>query len=327
MSVYTHITLAEVQPFVAGFDLPPAQALVPIKGGIENSNYFLTLADGRELVLTIFEELGASEAAFLGPLLGHIARHGVPVAAPLAIRETVRQNQCLGTLAGKPAQLAPRLAGRHPQQPDSAQCAAMGRTLAHLHLALCDYPLDRPNAHGAEWWDEVAARRRPLMTPDEQALLDRTLAALVNIRQRFPALPGGLIHGDLFRDNTLFTGNTVSAVLDFSECSHDYWLLDIAITCNDFCRAWPGDDPDPARQEAFLAGYGDVRALGADEQTALPVFLAVAAMRFWLSRLDIGQRNAEEGRAGEHVTQKNPDEMKRLLTARLNATCPSELLA
>lgn len=318
MSVYTHITLAEVQPFVAGFGLPPAQALVPIKGGIENSNYFLTLADGRELVLTIFEELGAEEAAFLGPLLGHIGRHDVPVAAPLAYRLADRPDQCLGTLADKPAQLAPRLAGRHPEQPGIAQCAAMGRALARLHLALRDYPLSRPNAHGAEWWDEVAARRRPLMTPAEQALLDRTLAALATIRQRFPALPSGLIHGDLFRDNTLFTANTVSAVLDFSECSHDHWLLDIAITCNDFCRAWPGDHPDPVRRAAFLGGYGEVRPLGADEQAALPVFLAVAAMRFWLSRLDIGQRNAEEGRSGEHVTQKNPDEMKQLLSALLS---------
>ena len=50
MSVYTHITLADVQPFVAGHGLPPAITLVPIKGGIENSNFFLTLTDGRELV-------------------------------------------------------------------------------------------------------------------------------------------------------------------------------------------------------------------------------------------------------------------------------------
>lgn len=313
MSVYTHITLADVQPFVAGYALPAATALAPIKGGIENSNYFLTLADGRELVLTIFEELPRDEADFLGPLLAHLAAQGLPVAGPLADRH----GQRLGTLAGKPAQLAPRLAGRHPEQPDIAQCAAMGRTLARLHLALQGYPLARTNAHGAAWWEAVAARRRPLMSAEEQGLLDRTLGALAAITQRYPSLPAGLIHGDLFRDNTLFSGTTVTGVLDFSECSHDHWLLDIAITANDFCRQWPGDTPDAVRLAAFAGGYGEVRALGADEQAALPVFLAVAAMRFWLSRLDIGQRNAEEGRAGEHVTQKNPDEMKHLLTVLL----------
>ncbi|MFP5430442.1 MAG: homoserine kinase, partial [Gammaproteobacteria bacterium] len=108
-------------------------------------------------------------------------------------------------------------------------------------------------------------------------------------------------------------GTIVTGVLDFSECSHDILLLDIAITANDFCRQWPAHEPDGMRLAAFVGGYGEIRALSADEQAALPIFLAVAAMRFWLSRLDIGQRNAEEGRAGEHVTQKNPDEMKRLL--------------
>jgi len=313
MSVYTHLTLADVQPFVAAYSLPAARALEPIKGGIENSNYFLTLTDGRALVLTLFEELGADEASFLGPLLAHLARHGVPVAGPL----TDRSGQHLRTLAGKPAQLAPRLAGAHPEQPDAAQCAAMGRTLAQLHVALRDYPLSRPNAHGAAWWEDVAARRRPLLPAGDQALLDRTLTALADIRQRHPQLPTGLIHGDLFRDNTLFSGNAVTGVLDFSECSHDHWLLDIAITGNDFCRDWPRNTPDPVRLSAFLQGYTEVRPLGADEQTALPVFLAVAAMRFWLSRLDIGQRNAEEGRAGEHVTQKNPEEMKQLLAVLL----------
>lgn len=309
MSVYTHITLADLPPLLTGYDLPAATALVPIKGGIENSNYFLTLADGRELVLTIFEELQRDEADFLGPLLAHLATQGLPVAGPLADRS----GQRLTTLAGKPAQLAPRLTGQHPEQPDAAQCAAMGRTLARLHVALHGYPLERRNAHGADWWQAVAARRRPLMTAEEQALLDRTLNMLADITQRYPLLPAGLIHGDLFRDNTLFAGTTVTGVLDFSECSHDILLLDIAITANDFCRQWPAHEPDGMRLAAFVGGYGEIRALRADEQAALPVFLAVAAMRFWLSRLDIGQRNAEEGRAGEHVTQKNPDEMKRLL--------------
>jgi homoserine kinase type II len=213
--------------------------------------------------------------------------------------------------------LAPRLSGQHPDHPDIAQCAAMGRALARLHLALRGYPLVRTNAHGAAWWQAVAARRRPLMTAEERSLLDRTLAALAHVTHHYPALPSGLIHGDLFRDNTLFAGNTVTGVLDFSECSHDYWLLDIAITANDFCRPWPAPEPDAVRLAAFVGGYGEERPLGSDEHAALPVFLAVAAMRFWLSRLDIGQRNAEEGRAGEHVTQKNPDEMKHLLTVLL----------
>jgi homoserine kinase type II len=315
MSVYTLLSLQDIQPFVAAYGLPVATTLTPIKGGIENSNYFLTLADGRELVLTLFEELSATNAAFLAPLLTHLQSAGIAVAAPLPDRHQVR----LGRLAGKPAQLAPRLSGSHPDMPSATQCRAMGSALAALHLALQDYPLHRDNAHGPEWWNDVATRWQPRLSVTDRELLTRTLAQYARVCAEHPDLPRGLIHGDLFRDNTLFSGDSVSAILDFSETSRDHWLLDISITVNDFCRQWPSDEPDSQRRDAFLQGYESRRALTAAEKKALPVFLAVAAMRFWLSRLDIGSRNAEEGRGGEHVLEKDPAEM-RALCARLLAS-------
>lgn len=307
MSAYTHVDLADVQPLLLACDQPAAVSLLPIKGGIENSNYFLTLPDGRELVLTLFEELSAGEAHFLGPLLTHLSAAGLPVAAPL--RDT--SGNWLHRLAGKPAQLAPRLQGQHPLHPDTGQCRAMGEALARLHLALRDYPLERSNAHGPDWWAAVAARWEARLPEADRQLLQATLASYGSLP--VDALPQGLIHGDLFRDNMLFTGSSVSGVLDFSECGQDHWLLDIAITSNDFCREWPEDMPDPARQNAFVSGYESLRPLTPPERKALPVFLAVAALRFWLSRLEVQERNREEGRGGDHVLQKDPAEMRELL--------------
>lgn len=312
MSVYTLLSLQDIQPFVESYGLAPAVTLTPIKGGIENSNYFLTLADGRDLVLTLFEELGEREAAFLSPLLTHLHDAGIAVAAPLADRHA----HALNHLAGKPAQLAPRLPGSHPHAPGLAQCRAMGEALASLHIALRGYPLQRENTHGQAWWEVVAKRWLPRLPPAEKQLLENVLARYAQTLAENPALPMGLIHGDLFRDNTLMRGDTVTAILDFSETSHDHWLLDIAITVNDFCRHWSDDGlsnaPDTSRRVAFLQGYESRRPLNPDEKSALPVFLAVAAMRFWLSRLDVGARNAAEGRGGEHVLEKDPAEMREL---------------
>ena len=86
MSVYTALTLSDTRAFLANYALPAAVALEPIKGGIENSNFFVRLADDRELVLTLFEELPAAEAAFLGPLLAHLAAAGIsPCFLPFEI--------------------------------------------------------------------------------------------------------------------------------------------------------------------------------------------------------------------------------------------------
>lgn len=315
MSVYTQLSLQDIQPFVASYELPAAQHLLPIKSGIENSNYFLTLVDGRALVLTLFEELQGREAEFLAPLLAHLQAAAVPVAAPLRNRA----GRALNSLAGKPAQLAARLHGEHPQAPSRAQCRAMGAALADLHLAWQDYALVRENAHGSAWWQGVAARWLPRLPESERHLLQSVLTAYAQTQHQHAALPCGLIHGDLFRDNVLMQGDGVTAILDFSETSQDHWLLDIAITMNDFCRQWPQDAPDAARREAFLQGYASRRPLRPAENAALPVFLAVAAMRFWLSRLDVSARNQAEGRAGEHVLEKDPAEMQRLCAALMQA--------
>lgn len=269
--------------------------------------------DGREFVLTLFEELNAEEAAFLAPLLQHLQQAGVSVAAPL----TANNGLSLLTLNDKPAQLAPRIIGTHPQPVTVAQCKAMGHALATLHLALKKYPLKRLNAHGQKWWQTEAKKARAKMTAIEQLLLDTVLDDFEETIEDFDDLPKGLIHGDLFRDNTLFDGDKLTAILDFSEAGKDYWLLDIAITVNDFCSDWPNVSLNTDLYHAFLAAYQQVRPLTDDEHEVLPTFLAMAATRFWLSRLSVARRNAEEGRMGDDVLQKDPQEMLNMVKARL----------
>jgi homoserine kinase type II len=319
MSVYTLIQPADLSPLLQAYGLGAVMALEPIQGGIENSNYFLTVEapeGARELVLTLFEELNPADAAFLPPLLVHLHAAGVPVAAPLATLDGRYQP----VFFGKAVQVAPRLRGGHVEMPGPAENEAMGRALAGLHRALAGYPLHRSNAHGADWWKEVAARWRSRLPEGDGELLACTLEDFESVTARLRDLPRGLIHGDLFRDNTLFDGGAVSGILDFSETAEDFLLLDVAITMNDFCRAWPAITLRQPSVRAFMSGYEAVRPLTPAEREALPLFLAVAAMRFWLSRLDINARNAAEGRTGEHVLEKDPKEMRDMMRERLGAT-------
>lgn len=313
MSVYTALSFEQIQDFVKGYG-QTLQSVTPIQNGIENSNWFISCSDGSEWVITLFEELNFAQAAQLGSLLDGIAQHGLPVAAPLINQHGER----LSILADKPIQLAPRLRGQHPMQPTTAQCQAMGQGLAQLHLAMQSLDWHKHNAHGQSWWQATAAALRPLMNADDQRLLDQLFAQFAMTQAQVGALPRGLIHGDLFRDNTLFEGEHLSGILDFSECCTDEYVLDIAITLNDFCSDWPDVGLDDHKKNAFLQGYQQIRPLIDAEQTALPIYLAMAAGRFWLSRLQVAERNRIDGRVGEHVLQKDPSEMKRMVWGRLH---------
>lgn len=312
MSVYTQLSLSQIQDFSSQYGLL-VTAIEPIQGGIENSNYFVQLQDGRQLVLTIFEEIDSHEAGMLVPVLRHLTAAGIPVATPLASLH----GQHILNLMQKPAQLAPRLAGSHPMQPTVAQAASMGTGLARLHLALHSYDLQRESNHGQAWWQQTADHMLANLPAQQRDLLQRVFSEFSTAQAAYPQRPCGLIHGDLFRDNTLFTGDSLSGVLDFSELSSDELLLDIAICLNDFCSAWPDVALDSAKAQAFLQAYHQLRLLTVDEQQLLPVYLAMAACRFWLSRLQVAQRNASESRGGEHVLEKDPEEMRLMLEQRL----------
>jgi len=155
------------------------------------------------------------------------------------------------------------------------------------------------------------------MNAQDQALLAQVFQQFAAITQQHPDRPTGFIHSDLFRDNTLFEGDHLQGILDFYELNQDEWLFDIAISINDFCTAYPQAHLDQAKADAFLAAYQSVRLLTADELACLNIFLAMAACRFWSMRLQVAQKNAEQGRTGDDILQKDPLEMRMMLKDRL----------
>lgn len=317
MSVYTVLTLEEVKGFAQRFNFTVTR-ITPIQNGIENSNYFVDLDDGRELVLTLFEELSKNEAEVLSRLMLRLFDQGLPVAVPLADMADIY----IHLQGGKPAQFAPRLAGSSPTHPNLTQVIQMGAALAQLHLALENDPLPeekiQKSGYSPAWWEVSKNELKPSLSDTDQRLLDQVFEQFFAVKQRYPDLPQGLIHGDLFRDNTLFEDNELSAILDFTTVAYDDWLMDIAITMNDFCTHYPDVVLDAERADAFIAAYESIRKLTENERLALPAFLAMAACRFWMSRLQTAIRNHAENRVNDDVLVKDPNEMKRMVVERLN---------
>ncbi|MFM2318893.1 MAG: hypothetical protein RLZZ215_1514 [Pseudomonadota bacterium] len=306
MSVFTPVNAQELAEFLSHYAVGELVDYQGIAAGVENSNFFVNTTTGT-YVLTLFEQHTPTELEYFLQVMQHMAQAQLPIAAPL--------HDCTGrllrTCKAKPAALITCLTGQtlDQQAANPQQSAAIGRVLAHIHLAGRSFPLKRAPDRGHEWRMQTAQRLLPLLEPSDYALLSKTLISQQALN--FNQLPTGLIHADLFRDNALFLNNQLSGVLDWYYACDDCWLYDLAIVVNDWC-CFENGALDAERLIACLRAYHQIRPLTPAEAEQWPNLLAAAALRFWLSRLVAKL----EPRAGSLVLQKDPLEFRQKLEHR-----------
>jgi homoserine kinase type II len=238
MSVFTPVTDADLAAWLKNYAIGRLDSLQGISAGVQNSNFFVTTSLGR-YVLTLFETMPRAELPFYLHLMAHLARHGLPVPAPSPTGTTNTWAPCRASRrcwsAGSPA--APRWRRTRPTARASARCWP-GCT-----WPACPSAASRPTPR-AEWRRDCAARVRAHLPADEQAELDAELAFQAGFDLK--ALPQGVIHADLFRDNVLWDGDFVGGVIDFYFAGHDALLFDVAVTVNDWCAAPTAASTRPA---------------------------------------------------------------------------------
>ncbi len=312
MAVYTEVSFAEAAALIDGLGIGELRELKACSGGIENTNYFATTSAGR-YVLTVFERLTAAELPFYLHLMKHLADRGQPVPGPHADG----RGDILLSLKGKPAAVVDRLAGEHHLAPDAADCSSVGAVLAGLHLAGRDFALVQPNLRGLAWWTCTVPVVLPHLDFDRARLMADELAfqSHLGASAAFAALPRGVVHGDLFRDNVMFEGDRLAGVFDFYFAGVDCLLFDIAVALNDWCIDLDSGRLDEDRATAFVDGYHAVRPLDAGELRLLPAMMRAAAFRFWLSRV----WDAELPRDALVLTAHDPTHFERVLRERREA--------
>ncbi|RDB42080.1 homoserine kinase [Halomonas sp. DQ26W] len=308
MAVFTPLSDAQVAEFLSRFDVGSLASLEGVAGGTENSTFFVT-TDRRELVLTLFEQGEHQELPFFVELLDYLDEHRLPVAGPVHDREGV----ALHSLSGKPSLLFPRLAGRHPLSPSLEQCRVLGDALGHMHVVSQHFPGHRPNPRDLNWLMAMHHRVLVYLSPEDQTLMKDEVEIYQGVFGDAPPLPQGALHGDLFRDNTLFEGDRLGGIIDFyNGCTGDL-LFDLAIVIND----WATDADgllDAERHDVILRAYQNRRLLTATERDVWPTMLRMTALRYWLSRLLVVYVDPP----AHDLTPHDPGQFHTILTARLN---------
>ena len=280
MALLTELSLENAAPLLRGFGLE-LHRIEPLTAGSVNSNFRLIDAAGQVYFARLYEEQDHAGAVREHALVRALDEAGVPVVRALKNRE----GGSLADFQGKAFAVFPWREGDILCQGrvTAEACRKLGAALAGVHLCSARAP---------------ALPEGRFRIPDLRERLKRVegagraslLPAAVTIRARLDHyeahrahnLEQGICHGDLFRDNVLWQGVELAALLDFESACRSNFAYDLMVTALAWCY---GSEFDTRLVQALFDGYRSVRPVPAAEVAALRSEGAIACLRFATTRL------------------------------------------
>ncbi|MEO1369162.1 MAG: phosphotransferase [Acidobacteriota bacterium] len=265
----------EVTTTMAEFGLGDVEE-VTMLGGWTNTNCHVVSERGPHL-LKLYSGRSLEELQLGFEVAERLERHQFPSAPPLL---TTGGDPIL-PVGSRFAMVYDFLPGQTPT-PSAVVAEQIGRALAKLHR------IEPPEKLGPFSWSvsaiRVLQRSEATRFPGHPFFQWLTEAEELTRLPPGEALPRGLVHADLFPDNTLFENGELVAILDFEEVCCDELLIDLSMAMVGFC--WDGNN---RRRDgwisALLDGYRDLRELTIQERQRVNHYvgfaaLSVAAWRF-----------------------------------------------
>ena len=288
MALLTPLSFEQAQRVVGEYGLGVAEFCALSEGSV-NSNFRVQSSGGESLFLRVYEEQAPSEAAHELQLLTELARAGLPVVEALTRSDGGR----LCSHAQKPVALFPWRAGEVicSRRVTAKMLHRLGQSLAGIHIAPVGHlPAGRFGAR--QLWKRLArVREASVISAERLAWLEEALKK--SEARSVQELGRGLIHGDLFRDNVLWQGEELSALLDFESASEGIFVYDLMVVALAWCFT---DIFEPPRLRSLLSGYESVRPLSSSEWDAAAEEARAVCLRFCITRLtDFEMRSEPDG--------------------------------
>lgn len=279
MASYTQIGLNEAEEILKLYGRSKVLKLTPLSLGISNSNYRVDL-ETESVLLKISNDKNQLQLSDEQAILLYLNQRGYPFSLkPFALRsgELVYN---YGSYFGVIYPFVPGI----PPGPSDYTCREVGAALATLHSLKHDQKLLenlRPHESVGFGAQEILNYSRNAKCPsDYKEAFDYFFPDQL---QAFLAAPfeKGIIHGDLYYDNTLFNNNQLSAVLDFEQAGRGEYLLDLGISLSGTCLE-KGRIITPL-VNSYLEGYEAIRPLSALELKFLDqaIILGLMSISLW----------------------------------------------
>jgi Ser/Thr protein kinase RdoA (MazF antagonist) len=228
----------------------------------EGKRYFLRFADSTERTREAIE----SEMS----LLHWIADKGMAVAAPILSKNGLDVETVETDIGIYHAVVFAGLQGVQfdIEELDTTHFEAWGATLGKLHATMHGYR-DASLSARSTWRDHLEFVR--MYVPKNDGVVQAELEQITSLLSSLPITETnfGIIHFDFELDNLIWQENAI-AMLDFDDCSHYWYVADIAFALRDLFEDHV--DPNNSFFNAFIKGYSKQYPLDEDLISHLSIF-------------------------------------------------------
>lgn len=297
MGVYSKITKEEVERIFSFYGIERIQSFSPTITGISNSNFKVNLDDGRKLLLKISNDKTYEQLINEQRILAALTKYNFPYSlTPLNTLKgdsVYQHNDFFGVIL-------PFVEGSPPKVAEDI-CFQIGQALGALHsLEIKKEDLQSIRSHNLVGHGGQSIYEYTLR---ENAAKDFVAAFNEIFPSRlqdipYDTFPVGIIHGDLYYDNSLFNNGKLVTLIDFEQAGRGRFILDLGIALTGCCIDMSSNKFNLNFFRSFIKGYETKRKLITIEkeyinEAILVGFFSIALwriVRFYDGHLDQSKR-------------------------------------
>jgi homoserine kinase type II len=269
MANYSTISHRDLGRLISEYNLGDHTEVSNMRGGAANTSFVLRTPTDK-YIFTVCDAKQLSDVESLVQLLILLEQEDFPTN-----RIVLRSNgRPILIFKDKPAILKTYVDGDVYHDMTPAMLEQTGEAIAQLHGITPPNYLPESFPYGLQCFSELFSQE------SEFAGWIRGKAQLL-IEGISPDLPRGLIHGDVFYDNTIFDKGVLAGIIDFEEACHYFKVFDLGMcavgTCSDKGKL------SLPKVHSLINGYQHTRKLEPEEKASLQLFAEYGAIAtaFW----------------------------------------------
>ncbi len=223
-----------------------------------STTYLVKTSEGKFILVLHDRSINKEVRAFMQDASNFYTQHGFPVATLL----------WTGRMAGNEAVLWSYHQGKVMKWKEE-EYYLIGQMMASMHVAGSTFKTDKERL---PFLFEIKYQLLAIehLIPSEFRVLQTRLEHLI---EEIPAdLPSGLIHGDIWPKNVLFSENKIIGILDLYNVNTDYFAFDIGAILKKIDYS-DQDQRHKLMLDCFMRGYLSIRMMDDREMGALDLFV------------------------------------------------------